>query len=41
MTDKSAGIIVEHQLEQVGFEERLIHSFMGVFGVVCILRLVR
>lgn len=38
MSDKSAGIILEHQLEQVGYTERLSHSVIGVFSVTAVLK---
>jgi hypothetical protein len=38
MSDKSAGIILDHQLEQIGYIERLIHSTLGVCAVILILR---
>jgi hypothetical protein len=38
MSDKSAGFILDHQLEQVGYLERLLHSILGVCGVVVVLR---
>lgn len=38
MSDKSAGIILDHQLKQVGYTERLVHSTISVFSIVVILR---
>ncbi|KAI6186181.1 hypothetical protein M3Y98_00104700 [Aphelenchoides besseyi] len=39
MSDKAAGVILDHQLLRVGYLERLLHSALGVCGVIVIIKL--
>ncbi|KAI6197054.1 hypothetical protein M3Y94_01179600 [Aphelenchoides besseyi] len=39
MSDKTAGVILDHQLLRVGYLERLLHSVLGVCGVIIVMKL--